>query len=344
MIEGKNILVTGGTGSFGKAFIKELINKPARERPSRIVVFSRDELKQWDMRQEYPHKKYPELRFFLGDVRDKDRLTLALQDIDYVVHSAALKQVPAAEYNPMECIKTNVIGSENVIQAAMQTNVQKVVALSTDKASSPINIYGASKLCADKLFIAANNIVGKRDLSFSVVRYGNVIGSRGSVIPLFIEKAKKGILPITSENMTRFNISLKDGVGLVLWAFENSIGGEIFVPKIPSYNILDVAKAIGPNCKIEEIGIRVGEKLHEDLISSSDSLFTYDLDKYYVILPNTEEKVHMKYINFFKEKGITIKKVDNNFSYTSGMNNDFLSVDELRQLIKENIDPEFKPI
>ena len=344
MIQGKNILVTGGTGSFGKAFIKELIKKPARERPSRIVVFSRDELKQWDMRQEYPHKKYPELRFFLGDVRDKDRLTLAFQDIDYVVHSAALKQVPAAEYNPMECIKTNVIGSENVIQAAMQTNVKKVVALSTDKASSPINIYGASKLCADKLFIAANNIVGKRDLSFSVVRYGNVIGSRGSVIPLFIEKAKKGILPITSENMTRFNISLKDGVGLVLWAFENSIGGEIFVPKIPSYNILDVAKAVGPNCKIEEIGIRVGEKLHEDLITSSDSLFTYDLDKYYVILPNSEGKIQMKYINFYKEKGITIKKVDNNFSYSSGMNVDFLSVDELRQLIKENIDPEFKPI
>lgn len=344
MIQGKNILVTGGTGSFGKAFIKELIKKPARERPSRIVVFSRDELKQWDMRQEYPHKKYPELRFFLGDVRDKDRLTLAFQDIDYVVHSAALKQVPAAEYNPMECIKTNVIGSENVIQAAMQTNVKKVVALSTDKASSPINIYGASKLCADKLFIAANNIVGKRDLSFSVVRYGNVIGSRGSVIPLFIEKAKKGILPITSENMTRFNISLKDGVGLVLWAFENSIGGEIFVPKIPSYNILDVAKAVGPNCKIEEIGIRVGEKLHEDLITSSDSLFTYDLDKYYVILPNSEGKIQMKYINFYKEKGITIKKVDDNFSYSSGMNVDFLSVDELRQLIKENIDPEFKPI
>ncbi len=344
MIQGKNILVTGGTGSFGKAFIKELIKKPSRERPSRIVVFSRDELKQWDMRQEYPHKKYPELRFFLGDVRDKDRLTLAFQDIDYVVHSAALKQVPAAEYNPMECIKTNVIGSENVIQAAMQTNVKKVVALSTDKASSPINIYGASKLCADKLFIAANNIVGKRDLSFSVVRYGNVIGSRGSVIPLFIEKAKKGILPITSENMTRFNISLKDGVGLVLWAFENSIGGEIFVPKIPSYNILDVAKAVGPNCKIEEIGIRVGEKLHEDLITSSDSLFTYDLDKYYVILPNSEGKIQMKYINFYKEKGITIKKVDDNFSYSSGMNVDFLSVDELRQLIKENIDPEFKPI
>ena len=344
MIQGKNILVTGGTGSFGKAFIKELIKKPARERPSRIVVFSRDELKQWDMRQEYPHKKYPELRFFLGDVRDKDRLTLAFQDIDYVVHSAALKQVPAAEYNPMECIKTNVIGSENVIQAAMQTNVKKVVALSTDKASSPINIYGASKLCADKLFIAANNIVGKRDLSFSVVRYGNVIGSRGSVIPLFIEKAKKGILPITSENMTRFNISLKDGVGLVLWAFENSIGGEIFVPKIPSYNILDVAKAVGPNCEIEEIGIRVGEKLHEDLITSSDSLFTYDLDKYYVILPNSEGKIQMKYINFYKEKGITIKKVDDNFSYSSGMNVDFLSVDELRQLIKENIDPEFKPI
>tara|TARA_A100001388_G_scaffold73192_1_gene51911 strand:+ start:2153 stop:3187 length:1035 start_codon:yes stop_codon:yes gene_type:complete len=344
VIQGKNILVTGGTGSFGKAFIKELIKKPSRERPSRIVVFSRDELKQWDMRQEYPHKKYPELRFFLGDVRDKDRLTLAFQDIDYVVHSAALKQVPAAEYNPMECIKTNVIGSENVIQAAMQTNVKKVVALSTDKASSPINIYGASKLCADKLFIAANNIVGKRDLSFSVVRYGNVIGSRGSVIPLFIEKAKKGILPITSENMTRFNISLKDGVGLVLWAFENSIGGEIFVPKIPSYNILDVAKAVGPNCKIEEIGIRVGEKLHEDLITSSDSLFTYDLDKYYVILPNSEGKIQMKYINFYKEKGITIKKVDDNFSYSSGMNVDFLSVDELRQLIKENIDPEFKPI
>ncbi len=344
MIEGKNILITGGTGSFGKAFIEELLNKPQRERASRIVVFSRDELKQWDMRQKYPYEKYPELRFFLGDVRDKDRLSLAFQDIDYVVHSAALKQVPAAEYNPMECIKTNVIGSENVIQAAMQTNVKKVIALSTDKASSPINIYGASKLCADKLFIAANNIVGKRDLSFSIVRYGNVIGSRGSVIPLFIEKAKQGRLPVTSENMTRFNISLKDGVELVFWAFENSFGGEIFIPKIPSYKILDVAKAIGPNCEIEKIGLRIGEKLHEDLITSNDSSFTYDLDKYYVILPNTSESNQMKYLNFYKEKGISANKVDSGFSYSSGLNKNFLSVEEIRKLINENVDPQFKPI
>ena len=279
----KSVLVTGGTGSFGKAFIKEALKNEKEYK--RIVIYSRDELKQWEMQQEFSAEKYPQLRYFIGDIRDKDRLELALERIDMVVHAAALKQVPAAEYNPMEFVKTNVIGADNLIGACMATNVKQLVALSTDKAAAPINLYGASKLCSDKLFVAANNVKGMRDLKFSVVRYGNVMGSRGSVIPFYLKKAKEGILPITDNRMTRFNITLSEGVKMVMWTLQNAQGGEIYVPKIPSYRIVDVAEAIGPNCKKEIIGIRPGEKLHEEMITTADSFTTYDLGEYYAILP-----------------------------------------------------------
>ena len=279
----KSVLVTGGTGSFGRAFIKEALKNEKEYK--RIVIYSRDELKQWEMQQEFSAERYPQLRYFIGDIRDKDRLELALERIDTVVHAAALKQVPAAEYNPMEFVKTNVIGADNLIGACMATNVKKVVALSTDKAAAPINLYGASKLCSDKLFVAANNVKGMRDLKFSVVRYGNVMGSRGSVIPFYMKKAKEGILPITDNRMTRFNITLSEGVEMVMWTLQNAQGGEIYVPKIPSYRIEDVAEAIGPNCTKEIIGIRPGEKLHEEMITTADSFTTYDLGKYYAILP-----------------------------------------------------------
>ena len=265
-MEKSRILVTGGTGSFGKAFIAGILRRlPSIER---LVVYSRDELKQWELQQAYPADRYPQLRFFLGDVRDRSRLSRALEEIDVVVHAAALKQVPAAEYNPIEFINTNVLGAENLVQACLDTGVKHVVALSTDKAAAPINLYGATKLCSDKLFIAANNIKGRRDLRFSVVRYGNVMGSRGSVIPFFLEKAKTGVLPITDPAMTRFNISLSEGVAMVLWALEHALGGELFVPKIPSYRITDVAEAIGPSCEKPIIGIRPGEKIHEEMITA----------------------------------------------------------------------------
>ena len=271
------ILITGGTGSFGKVFIASVLQKFPDIK--RIVVYSRDELKQWELQQQYPQDKYPQLRFFLGDVRDQDRLRRALEQVDTVVHAAALKQVPAAEYNPMEFVKTNVLGAENLIQACLDTDVQRVVALSTDKAAAPINLYGATKLCSDKLFIAANNIKGSRDLRFSVVRYGNVMGSRGSVIPFFLSKAPSGVLPITDPAMTRFNISLEDGVDMVLWTLDHALGGELLVPKIPSYRITDVAEAIGPGCKKPVIGIRPGEKIHEEMITASDSFSTIDLGR-----------------------------------------------------------------
>ena len=273
------ILITGGTGSFGKAFISEILKRfPAIER---LVIYSRDELKQWELQQNYPENEFPQLRFFIGDVRDRDRLKRALEGIDTVVHAAALKQVPAAEYNPMEFINTNVLGAENIVQACLDSGVHRVVALSTDKAAAPINLYGATKLCSDKLFITANNIKGKRDLRFSVVRYGNVMGSRGSVIPFFLSKARTGVLPITDPSMTRFNISLGEGVDMVLWSLENALGGEILVPKIPSYRITDVAEAIGPGCKKPIIGIRPGEKIHEEMITESDSFTAMDLGAYY---------------------------------------------------------------
>ena len=332
----KSVLVTGGTGSFGKAFISRLLKDYSNIK--RLVIFSRDELKQYEMRNIFPENKYPQIRFFLGDVRDQDRLIRAFEGIDLVVHAAALKQVPAAEYNPIEFIKTNVLGAENIVQASINSNVKRVFALSTDKAAAPINLYGATKLCSDKLFIAANNITGLRDLKFSIIRYGNVMGSRGSVIPFFMKLVKKGEFPITDINMTRFNISLDQGVEMVIWAINNALGGEIFIPKIPSYKITDLAEAIGPSCKKNIIGIRPGEKIHEEMITSSDSFYTIDLGEYYAILPS-DGIVKQKYIT----NKVPFKLVEKGFSYNSGSNESFLSVDKIRDLIRKNIDKEFMP-
>ena len=332
-----SLLITGGTGSFGKAFISRLLERfPDIQR---IVVYSRDELKQWELQQRYPEKEYPQLRFFLGDVRDQDRMRRALEQIDTVVHAAALKQVPAAEYNPMEFVKTNVLGAENIIQACLDTSVKRVIALSTDKAAAPINLYGATKLCSDKLFIAANNIKGSRNLQFSIVRYGNVMGSRGSVIPFFLKNAKKGILPITDPSMTRFNISLEEGVDMVLWSLENSLGGELFVPKIPSYRIIDVAEAIGPSCEKPIIGIRPGEKIHEEMITCSDSFSTIDLGAYYAILPSDGSTLKR-----YQNKKIEYLPVKAGFAYNSGTNPDFLSINQLRDLINKHVDHSFVPV
>jgi len=332
MLNGKSILVTGGTGSFGRAFLKHVLDRFPDV--ARLVVYSRDELKQFEMGHAFGEKQYPALRYFLGDVRDKDRLTRALEGIDVVVHAAALKQVPAAEYNPFEFIKTNVLGAQNLIEACLDTAVKHVVALSTDKAAAPINLYGATKLCSDKLFVAANSIKGKRDLRFSVVRYGNVMGSRGSVIPFFLEQAKTGKLPITDPAMTRFNISLDEGIEMVLWALENALGGEIFVPKIPSYRITDVASAIGPDCEQQIVGIRPGEKLHEEMITSSDSLNTVDLGRRYAILPASQGEVRSAYLE-------RADLVAPGFSYNSGNNPDFLSVGQLRDLIARHVGGKF---
>ena len=330
------ILVTGGTGSFGKAFIENLLEKFPKI--NRVVVFSRDELKQWEMQQKFPYEKFPNLRFFLGDVRDQNRLKRAFEGIDIVIHAAALKQVPAAEYNPTEYIKTNINGADNIIQAAIDSEVKRVVALSTDKAAAPINLYGTTKLCSDKLFIAANNICGAKDIKFSIVRYGNVMGSRGSVIPFFIEKAKTGVLPITDMEMTRFNITLDDGVNVVLKGIEKMIGGEIFVPKIPSYRIRDIVEAIGPNCEHKILGFRAGEKLHEEMITINDSHMTLDIGDYYSIFP-TEEK--LKAVLNKTEDSNRVKK---NFSYNSGENPNFLKIDQIRKLILKHIDSKFNPI
>ncbi len=331
----RSILITGGTGSFGKAFVRSVLEHCPRVK--RLVVFSRDELKQYEMAQEFPESTYPALRFFLGDVRDAPRLRRALEGIDTVVHAAALKQVPAAEYNPFEFIKTNVLGAQNLIDACMDMGIKRVVALSTDKAAAPINLYGATKLCSDKLFVAGNNFRGERDLRFSVVRYGNVMGSRGSVIPFFMNRAKTGVLPITDPNMTRFNISLDDGVEMVLWALEHAIGGEIFVPKIPSYRITDVATAVGPHCKHEVIGTRPGEKLHEEMITPSDSPNTVDLGPYYAIL-----QAGTKVQDYLQRRQATA--VDPDFSYNSGSNPEFLSVEQIRSLIRAHVDPHFEPV
>ena len=330
----KSILITGGTGSLGKALTSRILSEFPEIR--RLVIFSRDEQKQFQMAQEYPTNEFPQIRFFIGDVRDKERLIRAFEDIDYVIHAAAMKHVPIAEYNPDECIKTNIGGAENVVDASLKTNVERVVALSTDKACAPINLYGATKLTSDKLFIAANNIKGNRTIRFSVVRYGNVMGSNGSVIPFFIKKKKHGVLPITDENMTRFNISLDGGVDMVLHALEHAWGGELFVPKIPSYKITDVAEAIGPECKKDIIGIRPGEKVHEEMITPSDSFYTYDLGKYYAILPAT----HSWSLKDFIEK-FNAKKVPEGFSYNSGQNDAWETVESLRSLIKEHVDPNF---
>lgn len=333
MLNNKSILITGGTGSFGKKFTEVILNRFPNVK--RIVIFSRDELKQFEMSQVFSETKYPQMRYFLGDVRDNARFRRACEGIDVIIHAAALKQVPAAEYNPDEFIKTNIGGAQNVIDGALNTNVKVVIALSTDKAAAPINLYGATKLVSDKLFIAANNIKGCRDLRFSAVRYGNVMGSRGSVIPFFREKAKTGIIPITHREMTRFNISLEDGVEMVLWAIENAIGGEIFVPKIPSYKIETVASAIAPNATIEDVGIRPGEKLHEEMITESDSYNTIEFDKYYAILPSDANK--QKYLTHFS--GWEVPK---GFKYNSGTNTKWETVVSLREKITQFVDPNFK--
>lgn len=338
MLNGKSILVTGGTGSFGKRFIARVLKEYPKVK--KIIVYSRDELKQYEMSVMEEFKNTDnKIRFFIGNVRDGDRLKRACEGVDIIIHAAALKQVPAAEYNPMECIKTNINGAENIVNAALDCGVSKVVALSTDKAAAPINLYGATKLCSDKLITAANNMKGSRELSFSVVRYGNVMGSRGSVIPFFMNKAKDGVLPITDESMTRFNISLDEGVDMVLHAIEHAWGGEVFVPKIPSYKILDVAKAIGPKCENPVIGVRPGEKIHEEMITETDSLNTLDCGKYYVILPSTPIWSVEDFKAHFKATTVPV-----GFKYNSGENTEWVGVDELRELIKTHVDPNFQPV
>ena len=332
MLSGKSILITGGTGSFGRAFVRSVLAKYPDVR--RLVIYSRDELKQFEMSQEFSPAKHKALRYFIGDIRDEDRLRRALEGVEVVVHAAALKQVPAAEYNPFECIKTNVLGAQNMIEACLDSGVKDVVALSTDKAAAPINLYGATKLCSDKLFTAANNITGSRDLRFSVVRYGNVMGSRGSVVPFFLALRASGFFPITDPAMTRFNISLDEGVQMVMWALDNAMGGEIFVPKIPSYRILDLAEAIGPECEIKVVGIRPGEKLHEEMITASDSLNTVDLGPFYAILPSAADHFPE---DFLEKRGG--KRVEPGFAYNSGTNEEFLTVPELRSLIARHVDP-----
>ena len=334
-INDKSILITGGTGSLGKALTSHILKKYPQVK--KLVIFSRDEQKQFQMAQDYPREKYPQLRFFIGDVRDAERVKRALKGIDYVIHAAAMKHVPIAEYNPMECVKTNIMGAENIINGCLETEVSRVVALSTDKAAAPINLYGATKLASDKLFVAANNITGWNPIKFSVVRYGNVMGSNGSVIPFFLKKKKEGILPITAPDMTRFNISLQGGVDMVMHALEHAWGGEIFVPKIPSYKITDVAEAIGPDCKRPVVGIRPGEKIHEEMITSSDSYNTYDLGEYYTILPATHKWKKDEYIEHFQAK-----KVMPGFQYNSGDNEDWETIESLRELIKEHVDPTFE--
>lgn len=336
-LNNKSILVTGGTGSFGNKFISTVFERwPGIKR---LVVYSRDEQKQFEMAQRFPRERFPAIRFFIGDVRDYTRLKRAMERIDIVVHAAAMKHVPIAEYNPDECVKTNIGGAENVIRACPETNVSNVVALSTDKACAPINLYGATKLVSDKLFIAANNIKGDRDIRFSVVRYGNVMGSNGSVIPFFMKCRENGVIPITDPNMSRFNISLEEGVDMVLHALDKSWGGELWVPKIPSYNICVLAKAIAPHCKQEVIGIRPGEKIHEEMISTSDSFSTYDLGRYYVILPQVP--------NFSLEKFVAehqAAKVPEGFSYNSGENSEWLNEEQIRGLLKQYLYPGFEPL
>lgn len=335
MFKNKSILITGGTGSFGQSFLDHLIKNFKGFK--KIIIFSRDELKQFDMQQKFNSKKFPFLRYFLGDIRDKDRIKLALEDVDIVIHAAALKQVTASEYNPFETIKTNIIGSQNIIEGSLDSNVSKVVALSTDKAVAPVNLYGATKLCAEKLFVSANNMVGNRNLSFSVVRYGNVMGSRGSVIPVFLKQKKEGILNITDKKMTRFNITMDQSISLVLDAIKHSVGGEIFIPKIPSIKITDLAKAISKNSKIKFIGVRPGEKIHEELISSNEMNNVRNLKKYYVILPDSIQlhKINKKLIK--KYKNDKIKTINDLNNYSSGNNKEFLSTDQIKKLIELNI-------
>lgn len=338
MLNHKSVLITGGTGSFGKKFVETILKRYPDVK--KIAIYSRDELKQFELKQKYPHDKYPQLRFFIGDVRDGERLKRACQGMDVIIHAAAIKQVDTAEYNPEECIKTNVSGAQNVINAALATGVQHVVALSTDKACAPINLYGATKLTSDKLFTAANNIKGENPVRFSVVRYGNVMGSRGSVIPFFISKRDNGAkeLPITDMRMTRFNISLQAGVDLVLWAIENHLGGEIFIPKIPSYHIKDVATAIAPGLPQVEVGIRPGEKLHEEMITATDALNTIDIGRYYAILPS----VSFKHTREDYIKHHNAVPVPDGFHYSSDKNEEWETVETMREKIKEFVDPNFE--
>jgi len=332
MLNNKSILITGGTGSFGKKFIQTVLKN---YEPKKVIVYSRDELKQFDMQQEFPADEFQSMRYFIGDVRDYSRLKRGMEGVDIVVHAAAMKQVPASEYNPFEAIKTNIMGAQNVIDAAIACGVKKVIALSTDKAAAPINLYGATKLASDKLFVAANNHSGNHNIKFSVVRYGNVMGSRGSVIPFFQKKATTGMLPITDNRMTRFNITLQNGVDFVLECLDKMWGGELFVPKIPSYKILDIAKAVAPKCKHKIIGIRPGEKLHEEMITETDSLNCIEFKNYFVILPSTP----LWDINKFRKESsaVTGKMCGFGFSYNSGTNDHFLNVSELKKLIQNNM-------
>ncbi len=328
-LDGRSILITGGTGSFGNQFIRTILE---RYSPRRVIIYSRDELKQFEMQQLEPFRSRSDvIRWFLGDVRDGPRLIKAMEDVDVVIHAAALKQVPAAEYNPFEAVKTNVLGAQNVIDAALACGVKRVVALSTDKAAAPINLYGATKLVSDKLFVAANNHRGSRNVAFSVVRYGNVLGSRGSVIPFFLGRRDSGVLPITDSRMTRFSISLQEGVDYVLLALAKAWGGEVFVPKIPSYRIVDVAEAIAPEARLEIVGLRPGEKLHEEMITTTDAIGTIEFSRYYVILPSTQlwdtERFRLE------SNGSIGRRCRDGFSYNSGENDHFLSVDTLREQI-----------
>ncbi len=336
MLSNRSILVTGGTGSFGRKLVETILTRHPGIR--RLVVYSRDELKQYEMSQLFPVDEHPALRYFIGDVRDKDRLSRALEGIDTVVHAAALKQVPACEYNPFEAVKTNILGAQNVIEASIDRGVTRVVALSTDKAAAPINLYGATKLCSDKLFVAANNFRGRHDIRFSVVRYGNVLGSRGSVIPYFLERRRTGILPITDERMTRFSITLQEGVDLVLRALAIMWGGETYVPRIPSYRITDVAEAVAPGCRRQIVGIRPGEKLHEEMITPMDGLNTLEMDDTFVILPS----IPLWEVGDFMRQ-FEARPVAEGFSYNSGANERWLEVEEIRRLIRDHVDPDFAP-
>jgi len=334
-LENSSILITGGTGSFGGAFVRTVLKSTPKIK--RLVVFSRDELKQYEMEKIYSPSVYPGLRYFIGDVRDYQRLRRALEGIDIVIHAAALKQVPTAEYNPFECIRTNVLGAQNVIEASFDTRVKRVIALSTDKAAAPVNLYGATKLCSDKLFTAANNIRGTQDIRLAVVRYGNVMGSRGSVIPFFLSKRKEGVLPITHPEMTRFNISLQEGVEMVLWAIVHTRGSEVFVPKIASYRITDLAQALAPNCEHKVVGIRPGEKIHEEMITVADSFSTVDLGRYFAILPTPGGSIRDDYC-----ESTGAQPVETGFSYNSDTNSRFLSVQEIRDLVRLHVDPNFR--
>ena len=338
MFNNQNILVTGGTGSFGKKFIEIILNK---YKPKKIIIYSRDEQKQFQLQQKWIDKHSKLLRYFIGDVRDLNRLSNAMNEVDVVIHAAALKHDSIGEYNPFEVVKTNILGAQNIIEACMRNNVKKVIALSTDKASSPINLYGATKLTSDKLFVAANYYKGNKNIKFSVVRYGNVMGSRGSVIPFFLSHKKKGFLPITDNRMTRFNITLQEGVEFVLFCLREMWGGEIFVPKIPSYKVVDLAKAISPQCKLKFVGIRPGEKVHEEMISNSESFNTLEFKKHFAIIPNLE------FMSWDKKKYMKNHKsgkiCNSEFSYSSKSNKIFLKISDIKKLIESNLsDIEFK--